>query len=93
MAFLCLNRVRASFSPALLTPPCMRLRTGRFIAIMNNGTLPIALQSRLNLAILASCYLKQVVPPSFSLGDNIPLNSDEIMGSASNAATSVETCV
>jgi hypothetical protein len=33
-----LNRVRASFSPALPTPPCVRLRTGRFIALMNNGT-------------------------------------------------------
>ena len=56
-------------------PPCVRLRTGRFIAIINNGTSPIVLQSRLNLAILASRYLKRFVPPWFSLGDNIPLNS------------------
>ena len=27
-----INRVRAGFSPALPTPPCMRLRTGRFIS-------------------------------------------------------------
>jgi len=37
------NRVRASFSPALPSPPCVRLRTGRFISHLDNGTSPTVL--------------------------------------------------
>jgi len=52
-----INRVRASFSLTLPTPPCVRLRTGRFISIiLDNETLTTVPLLILTLAMLATYY-------------------------------------